>query len=189
MMRKRQISNGEEAVHHDNARVADAEQDPATEWTWEPLKRDSWALAIIAAFERHYRDRGNPAFVWAARQIARDLLWNLPRDAPGLQWIEAYIDTVTERMAGLVSAPPSKELNNHIAEALGFDPHPGPGQGSALSDAQRVIRDVRLAGEVAALLPHVGDKEWLAVEDVMKRNGLGRTTVWDAFRKYGPELK
>jgi hypothetical protein len=180
------------AVARDNAKVREwlDEQGPVTEWksTWGPPARDGWALRIIALFEGYYSSTGNPAFVWGARQIARDLLPNLPKNAPGLQWIEAYIDAATERMAGLVSNPPKEEVNNHIAEALGFDPHPGRGQGSALSKAQRVIRDVRLAGDVLARLPHEGEKEEHAVAYVAAQNGLKPTTVWNAFRRYRSEI-
>lgn len=173
-----------EAAKHDNERVREwlAKQHLSDEWAWEPPARDGLALAIIARFERHYRSFGNPAFVWAARQIARELLPYLPKDDPGLRWVEAYVDATTDRMAVLVNDPPKEDVNGRIAEALGFDSSPGRGQGSPFSSARRVIRDGRLAAEVLARLPHEGGKEGRAIAYVADKNELKKTTVGNAFR-------
>jgi len=79
-------------------------------------------------------------------------------------------------------------VNNHIAAALGFDPTPGRGQGSAFSIAQRILRDGKLAAEVLARLPFENGKEELAIAHVAARNKLGKTTVGNAFRSFKAQL-
>jgi hypothetical protein len=180
----------ERAAAVDNERVpewlGEEEHRPGGAWVWVPPNRERLALVIIARFERHHVDTGNPAFVWAARQVARDILPHFSGEP--LQWIETYLDDTSSRMAALIDNPPKAGVNKHIAAALGFDPTPGPGQGSAFSIAQRIIRDGKLAAEVLARLPFENGKEELAIAHVAARNKLGRTTVGNVFRSFKAQI-
>ena len=183
-----QASKQAAAVYNERALgwLGEEEHRPAEAWVWLPPNRERLALVIIARFERHHVDTGNPAFVWAARQVARD---NLPHfSSEPLQWIEAYLNDTASRIAALIDNPPKTDVNNHIAAALGFDPTPGRGQGSAFSIAQRILRDSKLAAEVLARLPFENGKEELAIAHVAARNKLGKTTVGNAFRSFKAQI-
>jgi len=190
------------AVARDNAKVEEwlaKQQHPATEWTWTPQASvvGRLNLAIISLYERDFRSAGNPAFVWTARQKAREL--SIAKDAPGLQWIEDYIDATTEHMAGLVNNPPKVDAersgtskrkpsaNDHIAEALGFAPR-GRGESASFSDAQLRIRNWQLGCEVLTCLPRERYKEDRAVQYVAEQHNIGKTTVGDAWRLFKTEL-
>jgi hypothetical protein len=143
-------------------------------------------LQIIAVYKRHYAATGNPAFVWAARQIRQYLPGPLPEEAYrlSLKWIDDYLDDVTARLTDLVRNPPPNDVNDRIAEALGFEAAPGPGRGSPLSGAQKVLRDGGLAAAVMARLPFERGKVMLAISHVAEKEKLSKTTVGDAYRSF-----
>jgi hypothetical protein len=176
----------EQATAEDNKRVLEwlDEPRPETAWTWEPSDRTRLALAIVASLERHYVDTGNPAFAWAARRIAREILPHHPMP----QWVETYVDDSTRKIGALLDDPPKTDVNDHVAAALGFDPTPGPGRGSPFSGAHLTIRDARLAAEVLDRLPLEGGKEYLAILYVATKNNCGRETVRKAFHTFKSKL-
>jgi hypothetical protein len=170
-----------------NAKILAMGDMPPERWVFQPPVRDRLALTIIATFERHYGDTGNPAFVWAARRVAREMLPHLAGD-PLLRWIESYLDEITSRLAALMDAPPKTDVNDHIAAALGFDAKPGRGQGSPFSTAQREIRNGRLAAEVLKRLPFENYKQELAIAYVADTNNLSKQTVGSAYRSFKSKI-
>src|SRR5262249_44123785 len=131
----------------------------------------------------------NPVFVWAALKKAMEL----PEPAPEQEmqfreartWIDEYLRECTSRLLALAENPPTRGVGNEIAKALQFTFTRG--QGSQLSHAQRLLRDLRLASEVLHRLPAERGKENLAIQYVANANGISATVVGDAWRDFKDE--
>jgi hypothetical protein len=144
---------------------------------WIPGDRQTWIIALIADYERHFQETGNVLFIWAARDASRYL-----RDSSthSFAWIDHYLDLINKRLLAGVAEPPH-DANAFIAEALGLKSR-GRGERSSFSDAQRAIRDGGLALAVMNRLSIERGKEYRAIRHVAAAEGVGITMVGDAWR-------
>jgi len=154
---------------------------------WGGKSEGYWQLKEIETFKHDYETTGNPLFVWAAFQVTACL----PKEPEGGQeaagqWIKDYLSTSAERLMTSITNPSATDVNKQIAACLGFDPNPGRGRGSPLSEARRHIRDRKLALEVERRLPIERYEETLAIEYVANETGHGISIVreaWSAYKK------
>jgi len=153
---------------------------------WGGKEQAYWDLIKIGAYKSEWELTQNPVFVWAALKIAIEL----PEPAPEQEmqfrearaWIDEYLRECGSRLLALVENPPPRAVGNEIAKALHFTFERG--QGSQLSQAQKLLRDWRLAWEVLHRLPAEREKETLAVQHVANAHGISETIVGDAWRSF-----
>jgi len=144
-----------------------------------------WQLKEIETFKHDYETTGNPLFAWAAFQVAACLPEEPElRQEAAWQWIKDYFNASAERLMTSITNPPATDVNKQIAACFGFDPSPGRGRGSPLSEAGKHIRDRKLALEVGRRLPIERYKETLAIGYVAKESGHGISIVREAWATY-----
>jgi hypothetical protein len=153
---------------------------------WGGKEQTYWDLKEIEFYKSKWEVTQNPVFVWAALKIAM----KLPEPAPEQEmqfrearaWIDEYLRECASRLLAAVENPPTKGVGNEIAKVLQFTF--SRGQGSQLSEAQRLLRSRRLAREVLHRLPAERGKENLSIQYVANANGISETVVGDAFRDF-----
>jgi hypothetical protein len=177
--------------NHRMQAFVDEEQATNTETWWEKSPwggkgQSDWDLKEIEFLKHEYHITKNPVYIWTALQIAMELPEPSPnqsklfREARG--WIDEYLSDSASRLSKAVENPPSTHVGNEIAKAFGFTLEPG--KGSPLSDAQKRLRDWRLALQVWRRLRIERYKETLAVKYVADVNGVGESIVGAAWRDF-----
>jgi hypothetical protein len=153
---------------------------------WGGKEQAHQDLKEIDVLKTDWEVTQNPIFVWMALKITMEL----PEPAPEQEmrfrevrgWIDDYLRECASRLVATVENPPRRGVGNEIAKALQFTFRRG--QGSQLSEAQRLLRNWRLGREVLHRLPAERYKEVLAVKSVANANGIGETVVGDAWRDF-----
>jgi hypothetical protein len=152
---------------------------------WGGKGEGYWLLKEIDTFKRDYETTRNPLFVWAALQAAADLPKKPElRQEARWQWIKDYLSASAERLMASISDPPTTDINKQIVACFGFEPNPGRGRGSPLSEAGKRIRDRKLALAVGRRLPLERYKEMLAIKYVAEENRQGISVVREAWATY-----
>ena len=129
---------------------------------WVRGDRETWILELIADYERHFSETGNPYFVLAAYDAALSL-----SDRLALAWVDIGLTLIVKRL-------------------LAGDNPFGVGRGKRPlhERARNILRDGGLALSVVNRLPFERDKETLAVAHVAAAEKLSITVVGDAWRDF-----
>jgi hypothetical protein len=166
-----------DAERAENFNVPWWEQSP-----WGGKGEGYWQLKEIETFKHDYETTGNPLFVWAAFQVTASLPMEPElRQEAAWQWINDYLSTSAERLMTSITNPSATDVNKQIVACFGFEPNPGRGRGSPLSEAGKRIRDRKLALAVGRRLPLERYKEMLAIEYVAEENRQGISVVREAW--------
>jgi hypothetical protein len=132
--------------------------------TFEELRRGAQQRAIDAA-ERQYRETRNPVFAWDSFARSRADRLAIP------EWVLAYFDGAARQLGSLVEKAQASETisgpADKIAAALGMT---SKGAGTVFSRFSDVFLDWEWAaiGEEVAAYVRDGDKETIAIENVVK---------------------
>jgi hypothetical protein len=155
---------------------------------WEPEFSDLNGVQLlrIAVYQQLYIETRNPLFIWAARETASQLDGDISKEirTKWLQWIDDYLNVCAASLLNHVANQPSESANACIARALGFDPKPGPGQGTAFSEMSKTLRDEDRGLQVLFPLIRERGQEKLAWEALARENGESPTTWGNAWRKF-----
>lgn len=125
-----------------------------------------------------YRVERNPYYVWYTIALEKTKGFSRP------DWVSDYLERVAVKIASMANHPPGK-VGIALTEALEFKAEGAPS--NPFKAAQKARSDLRLALEVYCRMQW-GDKEYIAIENTAKKNGVPEAKARRAFKAWGSRI-